>query len=404
MSRTRFLLRFGLSGAALWPAFVISCHAAEPLAFRGVRLTDAFYCEGAAVGDFDRDGHADVLSGPFLYLGPDFVTRREVFTPVPCDPHGYSQNFLSFAADLNGDGWDDVVQVGWPGQETVWYANPAGKRSPLDGNTLGHWDRHVGFAVTDNESPGWDDLTGDGKPELILQTDGQYGYASPNLADPTNPWVFHAVSDKTDRGRYTHGLGVGDINGDGRPDLLEKDGWWEHPESPDAPGPWPFHSVKFAENGAQILAADVNGDGRADVISAENAHGYGINWFEQQPDGSFAKHIIMGPRGGENPLPICFSQPHALALADMNGDGLPDFVTGKRFWAHGPGGDAEPQAPPVIYAFLLKRDGGESRFEPLLIDDASGVGTQVTVADLNADGKPDIVVGNKLGTFVHWQK
>jgi hypothetical protein len=86
----------------------------------------------------------------------------------------------------------------------------------------------------------------------------------------------------------------------------------------------------------------------------------------------------------------------------MNGDGLQDILTGKRFWAHGPGGDKEPNAPAVVFWFELQRDTqGQASYVPRLIDDNSGVGTQVAATDLNQDGRPDVIVGNKKGIFVH---
>ena len=386
---------------ALLPALAPPTVFAGPTpSYETVRLTDAFYGEGATIGDFDKDGNADVISGPFLYYGPTFLMRVEVYPPVSYDPHGYSNSFLQYAADVDGDGWTDLVDVGFPGKETLWYANPAGKRSPLVGDTRGHWEKHVALAVTDNESPGWADVTGDGKPELIAQTDGRFGYATPDPADATKPWTFHPISNKTDRGRFTHGIGVGDVNGDGRADFLENEGWWEQPADLSGDPEWKFHKAKFADAGAQMHVLDVNDDGRNDVITARHAHGYGLDWFEQKPDGSFERHEIMGGRESKNPGAVTFAQLHAVVLADMDGDGRKDIVTGKRFWAHGPGGDAEPDAPPVLYYFRNVADGSQVRFEPVLVDDASGVGTQVTVGDLDGDGRPDVAVGNKLGTFI----
>ncbi|HEX6984547.1 MAG TPA: VCBS repeat-containing protein [Planctomycetaceae bacterium] len=381
--------------------------AAEPK-FTTLRLTDAFYGEGAAIGDFDKDGHADVVSGAFLYYGPSFVMRSELYPPVSYDPHGYSKSFLQFVHDVNADGWLDVVEVGFPGQETLWYANPAGKRSPLVGDTRGHWDRHLVLAVTDNESPGFADVTGDGRPELIAQTDGRFGYATYDLADPTKPWTFHPISPQDpNRQRFTHGLGVGDVSGDGKPDFLEKTGWWEQPADLGGDPEWTYHPHPFAGNAAQMYAYDVNGDGLNDVITSLEAHGWGLAWYEQVKENGeigFKKHLIMGDRGHDNPDGVAFSQLHAIDLVDMDGDGLKDIVTGKRFWAHGPTGDADPQAPPVLYYFRLVRGGSDVRFAPVLVHDASGVGTQVTAGDLNGDGKPDVAVGNKLGTFVSIQK
>lgn len=375
--------------------------------FQTTRLTDAFYGEGASIGDFNKDGHPDIISGPFIYLGPDFHFRSELYPPVSHDPHHYSKSFLQYTHDINGDGWTDIVEVGFPGEATYWYENPAGKRNTLTGDTRGHWDRHLILKVTDNESPVWGDITGDGRPELIAQTAGQFGYVTPTGDDPVAPWTFHPISPKGNRGRFTHGIGFGDVNGDGRMDLLEKTGWWEQPESLDGDPAWTHHPVNFARNAAQMYAFDVDGDGDNDVITSLQAHGWGLAWYEQQGDDgkiTFQKHVIMGDPTFDNPQDVCFSQPHAIHIADMNGDDLPDIVTGKRFWAHGPKGDVNAQGPPVLYYFQLVRQDGSAHFKPVKMHGLSGVGTQVTAGDINKDGKPDVVVGNKLGTFVTIQK
>ena len=101
---------------------------------------------------------------------------------------------------------------------------------------------------------------------------------------------------------------------------------------------------------------------------------------------------------------VQFSQLHAVDLYDMNNDGLKDIVTGKRFWAHGPAGDPDPNAPAVLYWFELKRDGGKVQWIPHQIDDQSGVGTQVMAGDLNGDKLGDVIVGNKKGQFVFIQE
>ena len=377
-------------------------------------LSDVFTAEGAAAADFDRDGDADVVIGPHLYDGPDW-TPREIMPPAEFDPHGYSDKFLSFAADLTGDGYPDLIHIGFPGKETVWYENPGGGRAAADG----HWRSHVAAPVVDNESPLVADLTGDGRPELVAHTGGAFGYFTPGPAAPETPWAFHPISDADPRrGRFTHGLGVGDVNGDGRTDLIEKDGWWEQPDSLAGDPLWTHHPVPFAGKAAQMFAWDIDGDGDADVLTADNAHGYGLHWFEQvrPPAGAdeslgetrWVKHVIMGD-DRSNPAPILFTQPHGVAAADIDGDGLTDFVTGKRYWAHGPQGDVDPAGTPVLTWWRLTRDdaadGGTGvTFEPHVIHDASGVGTQVTVADLNGDGRPDVVVGNKKGAFVSVQR
>jgi hypothetical protein len=229
------------------------------------------------------------------------------------------------------------------------------------------------------------------------------GYATPDPENPTSPWRFHPVSAPGNWGRYQHGLGVGDVNGDGRQDLLMNHGWWEQPASLEGDPEWAFHAADFAPQAAQIHVEDVNGDGRNDVVTALEAHGHGLVWHEQLNDGGFQRHGIMGKTVEESVGGVLFTQPHALEMADIDGDGLRDVVAGKRFWAHGPKGDVDPGGTPVLYWYRLTRDGGEARFEPRIIDRASGVGTQFVVGDANGDGRPDIAISNKRGVFLFRQ-
>ena len=375
--------------------------AGEPSSsFTKQQLSDKFFAEGAAIGDFNHDGKMDVVAGPFWFEGPDFTVEHTYYPPKPYDPLGYSDNFLTYTYDISGDGWTDIVVLGFPGKEAFWYENPQ--------NKAGNWVQHLIFPIVDNESPTFLDITGDGKPEVVCSTDGYFGYASPDWNDPAKPWEFHRISDQTAGGKFTHGLGVGDVNGDGRKDLLEKSGWWEHPASLEGDPVWKKHAVTFSEGGgAQMYAEDVNGDGRNDVITSLQAHGYGLVWYEQLPGGDepqFQSHAITGAKPEESPHHIVFSQLHAIDFVDMDGDGLKDIITGKRYWAHGPKGDPEPGAPAVLYWFRrISKGQGEVDWEPHLIDDDSGVGTEVMAGDVTGDGLPDVVVGNKKGIFVHRQ-
>jgi hypothetical protein len=375
-------------------------HPPSSIPFKKIVLTDKFQSEGVAIGDFNHDGKPDVVYGPYWYEGPDFnpEKRHQIYAPKDYDPNGYSDNFVTFAYDINGDGWDDVLVIDTPGKPCRWYENPKGSQ--------GDWPMHPAFDVVDNESPQFTDITGDGKPELICSKDGFFGYAQPDAKDPTQPWVFHKISPKGKWQRYTHGLGVGDVNGDGRADLIMHEGWFEHPASLEGDPVWKFHPVDFGPGGAHMYAYDVNGDGRADIITSLEAHGYGLAWFEQKADGSFDKHLIMGSTPADNPQGVVFTQPHAIELVDIDGDGLKDIVVGKRWWAHAPpkGKDPEVNAPAVLYWFKLARSSnGEVKWIANEIDNNSGVGTEFTTGDLNGDKHPDIVIGNKKGAFVFIQ-
>ena len=308
----------------------------------------------------------------------------------------YSDNFFAWAFDFNNDRWKDILIVGFPGTDTSWFENPKGKP--------GHWIRHKIFAQTDNESPTFTDVTGDGKPELVCITKGQYGYAQPDGSDPAKPWTFHPISPNNKYGNFTHGLGVGDVNGDKRVDLLEKNGWWEQPASLAGDPIWQFHAQPMGNGGAQMYAYDVNGDGLNDIITSLAAHEFGLAWYEQYREGAaikFREHVFMNRTPADNKYGVKFSEIHAIDLVDMDGDGLKDIVAGKRFWSHGRTGDPDRNDAAVVYWFKLVRGADKSvDYVPHLIDNDSGVGTQVVAGDINGDGRPDIVVGNKKGAFV----
>jgi hypothetical protein len=401
------------------------CLAAEP-AFDKRTLTKDFVAEGCAVADFDRDGHVDVAAGWQIWNGPEFKQRvAYAAEPVhasgpnktPFDAAtGYSDCFVAYAYDFNADGWPDILVFGLPGEPALAYENPRGQAGP--------WKAHVIFDVADGESPQLVDLNGDGKPELLCHTSdrvkdpkrdggrhgGQFGYAEIDWKNPFGKARFRPITPKNkanDRKifKYTHGYGAGDVNGDGRMDILEAEGWYEQPADTSKDSDWKFHPARFGQGGAQMHVYDVNHDGRNDVITSIKAHGYGLSWFEQKADGSFKEHVILGQTKEANAGGKGFSQIHAVELQDLNGDGLPDIVCGKRRWAHGTRGDEDPGAEPVLAWFELSRDGrGGANFIPRRIDADSGVGTQFFVGKVNQDAKPDIVVANKHGVFVFTQK
>ena len=372
-----------------------------PVAWKKTVIEGKFRSEGVAVADVNKDGKPDVLIGDSWYEAPAW-TKHDIRKPGNFGDglRSYSECMTCWTDDLNGDGWVDQIVVGFPGKAAFWYENPKGK--------AGHWPEHELWHSACNETPLYTDLFGDGRRVLVMawqpkgKTDeGRMAWFVPG-GDPTRPWEMHAVSEPSLPGKpvpgtmqFSHGLGVGDLNGDGRNDVVCTGGWWEQPKTGRAgDAAWAFHPANLGEAAADMIVYDVSGDGKADVVDS-SAHKFGIWWFEQGAvkDGSpvFTRHDLF---------PDLVSETHALIAADVNGDGLKDLVTGKRFWSHG---RAEPgsEKPALLYWFEAgKGSDGKTTFTPRQIDDQSGVGTQFVVTDFNGDGLLDVVSANKKGVFL----
>ena len=381
---------------------------AQSLSFTRQQLNSQFYSEGIVAADLNKDGAPDIIAGPYWYPGPSFSQKLAFRTPraTPFPTSGDSDCYAVFAFDFNGDGWPDILSFRTSGgAEAVWYQNPGNPSA-----STGVWTERVAYGNVDSESPAFADVNGDGRPEIVTTSARFGGWAAFDSANPNAAWTFRAVTAQgpTTWDQYTHGTGVGDVNGDGRIDLLFPEGWWEQPAAPSAT-PWTQHAAAFwgkeltgeDYGGAQMQVYDVDGDGDNDVVTSLQAHGWGLAWFENQ-NGTFVKRLLLNTRADSAQYGAAFSQLHALALADLDGEGLKDIVTGKRRGAHGNGlGTAELNAPAVLYAFRLVRTPGQApRYVPQLVDTLAGVGTQVVVADVNQDGRPDILTAARQGAYV----
>lgn len=399
------IVRCLVAALALSPLFLATAadppkHVAKEAKFKKIQLDDKFHSEGVAVGDFNHDGKMDIAAGNVYYAAPDW--HMVVIDPDPktgeaktYDPNGYSNSFCNFAADLNGDGWTDLIVVDFPGQKTWWYENP--------GRAGGPWKKHVITEVTNNESPTFSLLVNPRKRSLVCginpdpkNPDGperRMAFLDP-AKDPYEPWTIRTVSKKAPPGtnKYSHGLGVGDVNRDGRNDILCKDGWWEAPAD-ESQAEWVFHPANFGPDCAQMYSVDINGDAKNDVLTS-SAHNKGIWWHEQTADG-WKSHLIDDT----------ISQTHSMCITDINGDGLFDIVTGKRWWAHGPKGDVDPDKPAVLVWYQSQRNkDGTVDWIKHVIDEDSGVGTQFEMAHINGDDRVDIAVSNKKGVFIFLQE
>jgi hypothetical protein len=370
--------------------------------FRMQRISDFYYAWCAAAADINHDGIPDVVAGPFYYLGPDYTEKHEFTTARTYNPSNqFSQGMVNFAYDFTGDGWPDVLMVD---QRPIYlYVNPRGESR--------RWDRYNVVPQANTEIELLKDIDGDGKPEVLFGgPGGVMSYANPDPANPTAPWIVHTISEPGLAG--AHGMGVGDINGDGRQDVVNNRGWWEQPAKGSAQKTWNFHPEAFGSGGAEMGVYDVNGDGLNDVVTAIAAHGWGLAWFEQKRDKAgaitFVRHEIMGDFSTKNAGGVTFSELHAAIFADLDGDGVPDIIVGKRLYSHLESYlDPDPNGPAVLYWYRTVRNPnaeGGAEFVPELIHNRSGVGSHFAAVDLNGDGAPDIITSTNKGTFIFWNE
>lgn len=376
-----------------------SSSAGPKITWKKTVLDKVFRAEGVAVADVNKDGKLDVLNGEQWYEAPDWKPHpiRAKLGDHKDGLGNYSNTFACWAEDINKDGWPDLIVIDFPGAPCYWFENPQGKATP--------WPQHEIWHSACNETPLYVDLLGNGQRVLLMgwqpkgkANEGAMAYFTPGK-DPKATWEVHPISEGPTPGkavpgtqRFSHGLGAADVNGDGKLDVLCTNGWWEQPSKVEGK-PWKWHAAPLGEACADMHTADLDGDGKLDVLSS-SAHKFGIWAYLQRAEkggeSTFVKEVLFKD---------LVSETHAMHLVDIDGDGLKDMVTGKRFWSHG---RAEPGAngPAMIYWFKAVKKGGLITFEPQVIDDNSGIGTQFTVQDINGDGLLDVITSNKKGTYV----
>ncbi len=335
--------------------------------------------EPAAFADINKDGKLDIVSGENWYEAPNWTKhhfRTALFT------NNYIDDFSDLPIDVNGDGNVDIVSCGWFSKSLWWSENP-GKTAATamwkSSEIQGGFNVEFCFAV---------DLLNNGKKREILP---QFGSANAPVSwyeIRNGSFVRHNVSNVP----MGHGIGAGDINKDGRNDILTPKGWFEAPADPRVDQAWKFHADWDLGQTGFIYALDVNKDGRMDIVTSM-AHDYGVFWMEQLADGKWKKHIIDDS----------WSQAHAMTMVDLNGDGQPDFVTGKRFMAHN-GKDPGEREPLGVYwyEFLPPDSNGNVEWVKHVVDygGRTGGGMQIPVADIDGDGDLDFAVGGKSGLFL----
>jgi len=346
----------------------------------------SFRSEAIGVADFNGDGKLDIVAGAYVYLAPNWkaVKIRSFPRKINGEGKGYIDDFMNLPLDVDEDGKIDVVSCGWFCKCVRWHKNTLG-----EGDS--EWPETIADESGNYESGDLRDVDGDGKArEILAHTAATVWYEAAKLPSGESGLTKHLVSDE----EMSYGGGVGDVNGDGRPDILRPNAWFQAPADPRE-GEWKKHpwSLGAKDGGTdhtpQILVQDVNQDKRPDVITS-NAHKHGIFWYEQlENDGevTWKQHTIDDT----------WSQAHSLALADVNGDGNDDFVTGKRFFAHN-GNDPDAHGELGVYWYEL-HPGPKPKWTRHAISHGEGIGSGVNLCavDLDEDGDVDILVTGKWG-------
>lgn len=359
------------------------------------------HAEGITTLDMNGDGNLDILSGAYWYENPGphgGAWKRHQYRTV-----GIHDEFVSDAGewtiDVNHDGAPDVVTYGWISNGLWWYENP---KKP---NVM--WKGHFITDSYDTEGGWMGDINGDGKPDIVLAHYNHSGIIWVDFSGP-KPVVHHIGEDHShDKGMAPasgivhtvssgskaedgHGIGIADVNGDGKADILTPYGWFENIDANR--DQWKWHpDWDLGDAGFPIIGYDVNNDGKMDIIYGQG-HSYGLYWLEQQGSGAdrhWVRHVIDES----------YSQIHALKLVDLDGDGQPELLTGKRYRGHS-GHDPGSHDPLVVYYYKIDRKTAKFTRYAISVNGTAGAGTQFVTADFDGDGDIDIATAGKTG--VHY--
>lgn len=340
--------------------------------------------ESVGVFDVNGDGVLDLISGSYWYEGPSYLNHH--FIGQVERANGYFDDFSTIPLDVNGDGKMDFITGGWFNETLLWRENPGNNQE---------WTQHKIASPGNIETTRAWDINGDGFKEIVPNTPGK-PLAYYTLIRDANGKLTGGFSRTQVGEQHGHGLGFGDINGDGLGDFIVSGGWFEAPADNES-ATWEFHKdFDLGDASVPIIVADVNQDGLADLIVGQG-HNYGLDWYEQKNIGSGNEFI-------KHPIDPFQSQYHTMEWSDIDNDGQKELITGKRYRAHN-GNDPGGNDPSGLYYFKWN---GKSFTKNVIshgsFGEGKGVGIFFSIADLNNSGRKDIVVAGKDGLYVFYNK
>jgi hypothetical protein len=366
------------------------------------------FAECSSVLDVNGDGKLDIAAGRNYYLAPNWTKQSDYRDGAETNGPDVDDNYEG-TMDVNNDGRADVISSGWMRRQGIWWYENPGKPGVK-------WSSYPLLQATGLEGMVIGNLAGHGDKDLLVNFYAKAPGRSLIWKEHINqvPWFKDHVLGPEGVG-VSHGNGIGDINGDGRNDAVTASGWFEAPAHPSE-DPWIWHpDYEFGGSGGAglpILTTDVNGDGLHDIIMG-SPHGYGLVWFQQKMENgkrSFTQHAI------ETDYPTF----HTMVLGDLDGDGKPELITGKQLLAHN-GGDVGAFEPTFLFYYKIDKGHFErhilsySYLQPYFSENQKdnrepppnyviGTGMRLNVADLDGDGKPDIIVACRAGLYVFFNK
>ncbi len=406
--RTRWKLQLLLwLWCGVWLASPLT--AEGPSGFRTHLVNADSEFSAATAIDVNQDGKLDIVCGAWWYAAPDWQPHR---LRLVQQIRGRYDDYSNLPLDVDGDGDLDLVSVNYRSQSLYWCRNPGstGPDAPaVGGGDDGLWEQVLIDEPGPSETGRLVDLDGDGRLDVLPNgTKFAAWYEVESDAAGAVRWSRHELPPEL----IGHGIGAGDINGDGRLDVVGPNGWAEAPADPRGER-WRWHDeFRLARDcGLPILCHDVDGDGDTDLIWGRG-HNIGLYWTEQvgpaegtlrcpsdvQLSAELTQQVVQ-TKWITHAIDTSWACAHTLMLADIDGDGRQDVVAGKRYLGHD-GRDPGENDPLSVHWYRFEASSRTWRGECISRGGTCGIDLDSTCVDLDGDGDIDILAPARCG--LHW--